>query len=125
MATELPAPDNWEVPQGDDFAEEYQYCDDDEVGIDISAATIVCKIKNRALTTTYATLTTANGGVTVDNEGNFVFIMTSTTTAALSFTDTNELGDPEAVFDSHITLSGGAKKPLIRGKVTLILNRSV
>lgn len=124
MATELAADYDFDVPQGGLFNEPFQYCDDDEVGIDLTAgayasATVILKIKSLDEATTYASLTNGNGGVTTDSDGFITFIMLPTTTAAFSFTDLDENNKPVAIYDDYLLVSATDIRPLLKGKVRL------
>ena len=118
MVSFEPAHDKWVIKKGTLFTMSYQYKNSSGTGIDLSSASGTVKIKSKDQTTTYLTLSTANGRISMDSSGNITFTILPADTATLTFTDLED-NMMVAVFDFYVTYSVSNVESLLEGEVKL------
>lgn len=109
---------NWEADQNTTFRFQVQYTQDDEVTpIDLTGATAKMQVRDTQGGKGLAfTLTSPNGGITIDeNTGTLSIVATPT--------QTNKLFYPKSSYDIMLIDSSGDKIKLVEGFISL--SRSV
>jgi hypothetical protein len=109
---------NWEVDQNATFRFQVQYTSDDELTpIDLTGASAKLQVRDTKGGSKLAfTLTSPNGGITIDGP-------TGTLSIVMTPTQTNKLFYPKSSYDVMVVDNNGDKTKLVEGFITL--SRSV